>query len=155
VREVVIMASEITLFTKSGDWKADVEAWKNNFLFYRSIGTQVSVYHREQTKNIWGNTVTDWVSKAASSISIQNVYRGSGPGVATRSKTCNNASECELKEWAAGFTLTLPPDSVTDVGGGAILELDSVTGTVVVVIGGESLRGEVTASSVLSDSSIW
>lgn len=55
------MASEITLFSKSGDWKADVEAWKNNFLFYKSIGTEVTVYHREQTKNVWGNTVTDWV----------------------------------------------------------------------------------------------
>lgn len=149
------MASELTLFTKAGDWKADLEAWKNNFLFYKSIGTQVSVYHREQTKNIWGNTVTDWVSKAATSISIQNVYRGSGPGAATRSKTCNNASYCELKEWAVGVTITLPPDSVTDVGGGAVLDIDSVTGTVNVVIGGEVLRGEVSASSVISDSSIW
>ena len=34
----------------------DVEAWKNNFLFYKSIGTEVHVYHREQTKNIWGST---------------------------------------------------------------------------------------------------
>ena len=132
-----------------------MEAWKNNFLAYRSIGTQVSVYHREQTKNIWGNTVTDWVEKPASSIAIQNVYRGSGPGAATRTKTCNNASECELKEWAVGFTITLPADSVTDVGGGAILDIDSVTGTVEIVIGDEILRGEVSASSVLSDSSIW
>lgn len=149
------MASEITLFSRAGDWKADVEAWKNNFLFYKSIGTQVSVYHREQTKNIWGNTVTDWVSKAASSITIQNSYSGTGPGVATRVKTCNNASECELKEWAAGVTITLPPDSVTDVGGGAILEIDKVAGNVTVVVAGETLRGEVSASSVLSDSSIW
>ncbi|MBK6660963.1 MAG: hypothetical protein IPM80_05080 [Proteobacteria bacterium] len=149
------MASEITLFTKAGDWKAEVEAWKNNALVYKSIGTEVTVYHREQTKNIWGNTVTDWVRKAASSISITNVYRGSGPGAATRSKTCNSASYCELKEWAVGVTITLPADSFDDVGGGAILDLDSVTGTVSVVIGSEVLRGEVTASSVLSDSSIW
>lgn len=149
------MASEITLFSKSGDWKVDVEAWKNNFLFYKSIGTEVTVYHREQTKNVWGNTVTDWVRKAASSISITNVYRGTGPGAATRSKTCNNASYCEEKAWAVGVTVTLPADSVTDIGGGAILDLDSVTGTVSIVIDNEVLRGEVSASSVLSDSSIW
>jgi hypothetical protein len=150
--------SEITLFSKSGDWKAEVEAWKNNFLFYKSIGTQVSVYHREQTKNIWGNTVTDWVSKAANAISITNVYTGTQPGLgpsATRNKVCNNSSSCELKEWAVGVTVTLPPDSVTDVGGGAILDIDSVTGTVSIAIPGETLSGVVTAQSIIGDSSIW
>jgi hypothetical protein len=150
------MASETTLISQSGNWKADVEAWKNNFLAYKSIGTQVTVYHREQTKNTWGNTVTDWVEKAASSISIQDVYRGSGPGAATRSKTCRNASYCEEKEWAVGVTISLPADSIPDVGGGAILDIDSVTGTVTVIIDGEPpLQGVVSASSALSDNSIW
>jgi len=148
--------SEITLFSKNGDWKADVEAWKNNFLFYKSIGTQVSVYHREQTKNIWGNTVTDWVSKAANTISITDVYKGAGPGAATRSKVCNNSSSCEEKEWAVGVSITLPADSVTDVGGNAILDIDSVTGTVSIVVGGnEVLSRVVSASSIISDSSLW
>ena len=93
--------------------------------------------------------------KAASSISITNVYRGTGPGAATRSKTCNNTSYCEEKAWAVGVTVTLPADSVTDLGGGAILDLDSVTGTVSIVGDNEVLRGEVSASSVISDSSIW
>jgi hypothetical protein len=149
------VASEITLFSKNGDWKADVEAWKNNFLAYKSIGTQVSVYHREQTKNIWGNTVTDWVSKAANAISITNVYKGTGPGAATRSKVCQNSSYCEEKEWAVGITISLPADSITDVGGGAILDIDSVTGTVSIVIGNEVLSGVVSASSIFSDSSLW
>ncbi len=149
------MASEITLYTKSGDWKVEVEAWKNNFLFYKSIGTQATVYHREQTKNIWGSTVTDWVEKPASQIHIRNVYRGTGPGSATREKTCRSASYCELKEWAVGFTINIPADSVTDVGGGAILDVGSVDGTVTVSIGQEVLTGAVSASSVFSDSSIW
>jgi hypothetical protein len=149
------MASEVTLFTKNGDWKVEVEAWKNNFLFYKSIGTQATVYHREQTKNIWGSTVTDWVEKAASQIHIRNVYHGTGPGVATREKICSNTSYCELKEWAVGVTISLPADSVTDVGGGAILDLDSVDGTVTVTVGQEVLTGNVSASSVFSDSSIW
>ncbi len=150
------MASEITLRTKDGSWKADVEAWKNNFLFYKSIGTQVTVYHREQTTNIWGNAVTDWVRKAASSISITNVYRGAtGSTFATRQKTCANSSYCELKEWAVGVTITIPVESVTDVGGGATLDIDKVDGSVVVNMGGESLAGQVSASSIFSDSSLW
>jgi hypothetical protein len=149
------MASEATVYTKKGDWKVEVEAWKNNFLFYKSIGTQATVYHREQTKNIWGSTVTDWVKKQATLITIHNVYRGSGPGTATRDKSCRNASYCELKEWAVGFTISIPVDSVTSVGGGAILDIESVDGTVSVNIGQEVLTAQVSASSVVSDSSIW
>ena len=150
------MASEITLRTQDGQWKAEVEAWKTNLLFYRSIGTEVTTYHREQKKNIWGNTVTDWVKKSVTSISIENVYRSdTGNARATRGKTCNNASYCELKEWSAGFTITLPADSIDDVGGGAILELDKVEGSVEVVIGEERLTGKVSASSALSDTGIW
>lgn len=150
------MPSEITLHSRGGDWKAEVEAWKNSFLVYKSIGTEVTVYHREQTKNVWGNTVTDWVRKAANSISITNVYHGTGPGLATRSQVCNNSSYCELKHWAVGVTINLPADGITDLGGGAILDIDSVTGSVTISIpGGELLSGEVSASSAISDSSIW
>ncbi|MDH3336848.1 MAG: hypothetical protein OER22_01740 [Gammaproteobacteria bacterium] len=149
------MPSETTLFTRDGNWKAEVEAWKNNFLFYKSIGCQVTVYHREETKNVWGNTSTDWVKRAADSIFIRNRYSGSGPGVATREKTCNEASYCELKEWAVGITVTIPPDGIDDVGGGAILEIDSVDSSVSVRIERETLTGEVSASSAFGDSSIW
>jgi hypothetical protein len=149
------MASEITLFTDDGDWKAEVEAWKNNFLFYTSIGTEVRVYHREETTNIWGNTVTDWVRRSADSIFIRNVYSGSGPGAATREKTCSNRSYCELKEWAVGVTITIPVESPTDVGGGAILDIDEVDATVRIQIDREILTGEVSASSAFEDSSIW
>lgn len=149
------MAGEITLFTDDGEWKAEVEAWKNNFLFYKSIGTEVRVYHRERTKNVWGNTVTDWVRRAADSIFIRNVYSGSGPGAAVREKTCTDRSGCELKEWAVGVNITIPVDDPTDVGGGAILDIDEVEGTVRIQIGHEVLSGEVSASSAFGDSSIW
>lgn len=150
------MANSVTVFTHAGDWKADIHAWKNNFLAYKSIGTEVTVYHREQTKNIWGNTVTDWVKKPASVIEITNVYHGSGPGAATRQKSCQNASYCELKEWAVGFNITVQTDSGdTGVGGGATLDIDSVNGSAVIVIGDERLTGQVSAGSALSDNSIW
>jgi hypothetical protein len=149
------MASEITIRTEDGEWKAEVEAWKNNFLFYSSIGCEVTVYRRERTTNIWGNSVTDWVRRAADSIFIRNVYSGSGPGTGTREKTCNDQSYCELKHWAVGVNVTIPVDSPTDVGGGAILDIDRVDSTVQVQIGREILTGEVSASSAFGDSSIW
>ena len=150
------MANDATLFTHAGDWKAEVHAWKNNYLVYRSIGTEVTVYHREQTKNIWGSTVTDWVKKPATTIEITNVYHGTGPGVATRQKSCPNSSYCEEKEWAFGINITVVTDTGdTSVGGGATLDIDSVDGSVVVVIGEERLTAKVSASSALSDNSIW
>jgi hypothetical protein len=150
------MPTEMTVFSKAGDWKADIHAWKNNFLAYKSIGTDVTVYHREQTKNIWGSTVTDWVEKPATLIEITNVYKGTGPGAATRSKSCPNASYCEEKEWAVGLNITVETDT-GDVsgGGGATLDIDSVDGTAVIFIGDERLSGTVSASSAFSDNSIW
>jgi len=154
------MADETTVFSKDGTFKADVKAWKNNYLFYKSIGTEVNVYHREETKNIWGSTVTDWVDKAVPSIEITNVYRGTGPGASpggvAKSKTCPNTNSCELKEWAVGGSITVTETGDTSEGGGAILEIDSVNGSVVVVLpSGERLTAQVSASSALSDNSIW
>lgn len=106
------MASEVTLYSNDGDWKIFVEAWKNNFIFYSSIGTEVTVYRREQTSNIWGNSVTGWVRRPAESIYIQNVYAGTSAGSVTRQKTCNNASYCELKEWAVGFSVSIPSGDI-------------------------------------------
>jgi hypothetical protein len=149
------MANDVTVFSKSGDWKAEIRAWKNNYLLYRSIGTEVTVYHREQTKNIWGNTVTDWVQKPAAIIGIRNVYQGSGPGAATRQKSCPNASYCELKEWAVGVTITIQTDTGEgSVGGGATLDIDKVTGWAMISLP-EELSGQVEADSALSDNSIW
>lgn len=150
------MPSEVSVLSRDGNWKMEVEAWKNNFLFYTSIGTQVTVYHREKTTNVWGSSVTDWVEKKASSIFITNVYSGSvaagSGGSITRSGQWNNASEAELKEWAVGFKITLPSG---EPGGNAILDIDKVVGTVVVVVGNDRMSATVEASSIISDNSIW
>jgi hypothetical protein len=149
------MASELTLFSDDGDWKVEIEAFKNNFLFYKSIGTTVRIYHREQKENIWGNTVTDWVRRNARTILIRNVYSGPGPGTATREGQCTDASSCELKEWAVGFNVKLPADEVSDLGPGATLDLEKVDGTVTVTLEHDVITGEVSASSAFSDSGIW
>ena len=150
------MASEVTVLSKDGQWKIEVEAWKNNFLFYSSIGTQVSVYHREKTKNVWGSTVTDWVKKPASVITIVNKYTGpvfaGGTGSVTKSGQWRNKSSAELKEWAVGVKISIPSG---EIGGNAILDIDKVEGTVDVNVGNETLHAQVSASSIISDGSIW
>jgi hypothetical protein len=129
---------------------------EEQLLAYKSIGTEVTVYHREQTKNIWGSTVTDWVKKPATLIEITNVYMGTGPGAATRQASRANASYCEEKEWAVGVSITVVTDTGdTSAGGGATLDIDSVNGTAVIMIGDERLTGQVSASSALSENSIW
>lgn len=149
------MASEATVVSRDGQWKIEVEAWKNNALVYKSIGTQVDVYHREATSNVWGNKTTDWVKKKASWISIRNTYRGTGPGVGVKSTECRDASHCELKEWAVGVSLKIPVTGPESVGGNAILEISSVEGQVSVRAGGHTLSATVSASSALSDNSLW
>ena len=42
------MANDVTVFSKGGDWKAEIHAWKNNYLFYKSIGTEVTVYEAHE-----------------------------------------------------------------------------------------------------------
>lgn len=149
------MPSEITVVSDDGEWKAEFEAFKTNLLVYRSIGSEVKTYHREETSNVWGNKKIDWVRKNADSIFIQNVYSGPGPGTGTRTKECTDTSGCELKHWAVGVTLEIPADSITDVGGGAILEIDQVDASFTARIGRISLSGAASASSAFSDSGIW
>lgn len=146
------MASEKTIYTKNRDWKVEVEAWRNHFFFYTSIGTEATVYHKEKTKNIWGNTVTDWVKKRASNIHIRNIYSDDYNNSITKEKSENNCKYLELKEWAVGFTINLntgQPGSVKS------LTVSKVEGRVTVIIEGETLSCTVSASSYVSDNSIW
>ena len=48
------MASEGTVFSKAGDCVGRHPRVEEQLLAYKSIGTEATVYHREQTKNIWG-----------------------------------------------------------------------------------------------------
>jgi hypothetical protein len=147
------MPDKMTVFSKDRQWKADLKAFKNWAFFYKSIGSDVSVYHMEKTTNIWGNSTTDWVSHSAS-IFISNVYKGSsGSGLGTFTQTqSSNGSSAELKLWAVGLISI----TITGVGPeGATLDIDSVDATIAVETPGGVLSGTVSASSALSDNSIW
>lgn len=147
------MANRLTLLSRDGQWKAELHAWKSNWIFYKSIGSECTVYHRQETKNVWGNTTTDWVEKAAQ-INITNVYKGSGGLQITKSASAN-ASYLELKEWAVGFILinvNLDTGEAGPGAGQASLIVDSVDATIGVSIG---VQGNVSADTAVVQQSIW
>lgn len=142
------MPSEITTISKDGQWKVEVEAWRNNFFFYSSIGAQFSVY-RKGGSSIWGGT--SWNSGKARRVTMRNSYNG---GLAFQDGQWNDAHNGELKHWAVGFQISIPSGEIS--AGGPWLILTSVESVVDVVLpNGESMNFRVSASSPISDSSIW
>src|SRR6516225_6956384 len=96
--------------------------WKDYWFFYASIGAEVDVFHRELTRDTWGNTKTDWVKRPAL-ISIVNTYQGNidgnvppPPGKSPRPSDAGqgtfvqtaefNSNHGELRLWATGFFTT-------------------------------------------------
>ncbi|HYL12004.1 MAG TPA: hypothetical protein VEV41_03160 [Terriglobales bacterium] len=140
------MPSELMLYTSDKQWRVDLGSWTSDFPFYKSIGTQATVYHRKETTSIWGSTVMDWFEEPAQLIRIRNIYSGPGATVVTREREWRNASEAELKEWSTGGSILLPADTGT-----AVLEINKVEGTVTIVIGDETLTGIVSAGRVMSE----
>ncbi|MCX5044818.1 hypothetical protein OG921_24335 [Aldersonia sp. NBC_00410] len=146
------MASEITVYSRDGGWKADVEAWKNNFFFSNTVGTQVTVY-RKGGSSIWGGT--SWDRAAAREIYIRCIYNG---GRAYQEGRWSNQSHAELKQWSVGTVGVTISDNGTVQGdfGSATFSVDSVEGVVSGYFGnGEGFQARVMASSWISDTSIW
>lgn len=161
------MPDKQTVFSADGQWKADFTAFKNYAFFYASIGCDVAVYTIGTSiggggGSIWGGSSSpNWVSQAAS-IHIQNVYQGNSQLTGLGSFTQDQdtvAADAELKLWAVGLlSISINTDSgdVSAAPGGASLNVESVTSTITVVTStGQLLQGVVSASSAVSDNSIW
>ena len=154
------MPDKLTVFSHDGLWKADIRAFKDWAFIYKQIGTKVSVYHLEKTNNVWGQSTTGWVEKAAV-ISISNTYKGTlgagGMGGFAVSVQCNS-HYCEHKLWAWGvltISIDLNTGEVTQGPAGAILDVSAVEGQISVGVGNDILQGTVSADNVLTDSSAW
>lgn len=142
------MASEVTRMSADGNWKVVVEAWRNNFFFYSSIGAQFAIY-RKGGSSVWGGT--SWNAGRARRVTMRNSYNG---GLAFQDGQWNDAHNGELKHWAAGFNIKIPSGEVTP--GGPWLILTSVESIVdLTLANGEAMNIRVSASSFISDSSIW
>jgi hypothetical protein len=141
------MASEVTRISNDGNWKVEVEAWRNNFITYSSIGAQFSIY-RKGGSSIWGGS--SWNSANARQVRMRNTYNG---GLASHEAQWNDASSGELKHWAVGFSINIQTGRP---GAGTWLTLTSVESIVdVVLANGEHMEIRVDAGSFITDSSIW
>lgn len=163
------MAHTATIYSEDKQYKADLHAFHDWWFFYAQIGCTVNVYRMQKTKDTWGHTTTDWVA-AAGSISISNVYGGSiakspnpptsppappqsGGGPTFTITEVFRGSSATLREWATGFldiNITGAPSA-----GAPVLDISAVVSTVVVEVGGAALRGQVEASNVLTENSVW
>jgi hypothetical protein len=155
-REGVIVSNHLTLVSKDGQWKAELHAWKSNWFVYASIGGEVTLYHRQQTKNVWGNTVTDWV-ETPGTISISNIYKGSGQKI-TQSAQFRNRSHAELKIWAVGIIkidIGLGDGGVEGSPQSASLIVDSVESHISGQIGDFAFQGVVDADTAILQQSTW
>ena len=140
------MPTALTLHSCSHNWRVEIEARSIDLPFYKSIGTQVQIYHRLRTSSMWGRRgETDWDLCAANLIHIQNVYHCSGPEIALCDRQWHNASEAELSEWSLGHPIYFPPGHLPFLPCVLPLEIRQVKSIVEVVIGEQVLTGAVTA----------
>lgn len=113
----------------SGGYR-ESKSFKSNYLFYRSIGGNTTVKGKKK-KRKW---TCAWlckkrVDKKVESITITNYYYSElSPGVFVDSgpveKVCLNSSSCTLKEWAAGFNISMQFPNGEN--GGGLLPIDGV-----------------------------
>jgi len=154
------MPDKLTIYSRDRQWKADLRAFKDWAFVYSQIGTKVTVYHFETTHNVWGQSTTDWVEKAAA-IAISNTYKGNIGAGGMAGFTVNvqcNSHYCEQKEWAWGFLkidINLDTGQVGSGPNSAVLDISGVEGDISVGVGSEILHGKVSADNILSDSSAW
>jgi hypothetical protein len=157
------MAGKDEALTNDGMWMATMGAGELNLFFYKSIGTKVDVFHKEQRRSgpfgWWGALVETWVPANADSITITNTYYGStapeaqalGLGSCPATPSGPRASlECKLEAFGVGVTVTydkalgasgpaggLPTNPTATPG--ATLDVRAVRGRGTVMIGNEAL----------------
>lgn len=126
--------------------KATSQSFKNSYFIYKSIGGRTDVNSDKQERKWWCVWLcTRPVPKKAQRIVIANAYYAEvQAGVFAVSergpKICNNASSCELKEWAFGLAVELefPNGGASPTTLGGLLEVDGVVTTHEVSIDGQT-----------------
>jgi hypothetical protein len=127
------MADTQTLFSKDGQTRIQFSAWIHNYLFYKSIGTEVQIRRQGTSSFLWWSW-NSWNPTLAKSIQITNQYSGL-PGALTQGpQAASNTDDLELKQWAAGVNVHLDGQGLSPVTPGATLDLRWVTGRASVMI---------------------
>jgi hypothetical protein len=150
------MPNHLSLISEDGQWKAELHAWKSNWLIYASIGSEVRLYHRQQTKNVWGQSTVEWV-EAAGGFTINNTYKGGGYSISL-SANFQDKSYGELKEWAWGLVkidINIDTGGISEGPTTASLIIDSVEAHIGGVVGNFRFEGVVSADTAIVQQSTW
>jgi hypothetical protein len=137
---VIEMANAATIYSADKKWKMEVDAWKHNWLVYKSIGAEATTYHWEEGHRTWfGRVGPGWRQRPVDGIAVECLFKGAlvnrAPQGAQRSEVGKKVSHVECKLWAVGASISadMTGDSVSNpsVGGAAVLEVDAVKGSAI------------------------
>lgn len=140
------MGNKRTVMSRDGQWKAELHAFKDNWLVYARIGSECKLFHRQKKK---------WVRRDAA-ISIVNTYKGGGLQITRQG--ANNGSYAALFEFAYGFIgidIKIDTGEVGPSGGTAKLIINSVDAEISVQVPGDRLTGKVSADTAIVQQSTW
>jgi hypothetical protein len=126
--------------------KGTSHSFKNSYVIYRSVGGRTDIKSDKEERKWWCVWLCKRpVPKKAQRIAIANSYyaevqTGVFAVLQRGPKICNNASSCELKEWAFGLAVELefPDGGASPTTLGELLEVDGVVTTHEVSIDGQT-----------------
>lgn len=139
------MADSSIGYTRDGNWRVVLSAWKFESPVYSTIGANAKAQHWE-TQTVWlFFQKTGWFDKPVDLISVSARFEGilpsTAPGVAARGAARNASSEADVRINTVGGGLTLAPDFGPAGSGGATdLLIRAVRATGGATINGESVQ---------------
>lgn len=156
-RRGVTLAKIARRETADGSWQVTLKAFKLNALIYSTIGATITASHKEVTGMLWWRKER-WAKRPVEFLSVLCQFEGflpnAVPSAAERGNKRLNASSCDSRLWAAGFSISmdasrntgLPDPGTTSPGAGSKLDVRKVRAHGTATIGNETVRlGEVVA----------
>jgi hypothetical protein len=141
------MGESSRAYTKDGNWRVILTAWKTSLALYNAIGATIKAEHWEERtvwlffkKADWWPVPVEFISVAAN---FEGILPSSQPGVAQRSNVRRNNSEADVRIFAFGAGIKLAPEiGPAGPGGAADILVRAVRATGAATISNEQLNCE-------------
>src|SRR5690348_16323014 len=116
------MATSTRAYTRDGSWRLLLETWRVNAIVYTAIGATVHAQHWEEFTVWLFVKKQDWVNRPVPSITVSARFEGVTPSQvpAARQQTDRrlDSDNADVRLWAAGVTVSVPPGSTPPQGPG-------------------------------------
>ena len=103
------MAETSIAYTRDQMFRVDLVAFRTNLFIHRSIGATIRAYHWEVSGALWWRKER-WVEAPVAFLTVRVLYEGllvggePGTGTFVHGNLCANASSCDERLWAIGFS---------------------------------------------------